>query len=132
MTQIRLDKVQLTSLLEAYINYDTLVSNISISGSVANGATADFSTSIAYSETKTRADLYARNTTTNTKRPIIGGIRQSPYVPVSTETCSITATYSAGAISVNMAVFNGTGGLINLTPQTIEISAVLYKVPISA
>lgn len=129
MTQLRLDKVQLTNLLETYINYDTLKSNIVISGNIAIAGTATFSTTIPYTVNKTRADVYARNTTTGVKRPVTGGLRQSPYVPVSTETCNVFATYANNLITVTFSIFNNTGALLALTTQTIEISAVLYEVP---
>lgn len=129
MTQLRLDKVLLTNLVDTYLNYGTLTSPIVISGSVADGATATFSTSIPYTRTKTKADLYAKNLTTGVKRPISGGYRQSPYTFTSTETASVAANYVGGVITVTFSIFNGTGGPITLVTQTMEISAVLYEVP---
>ena len=123
------DKILVTSLFDTYINYETLTTNIIISGNVADTATATFSGNIVYDRQKTRADVYARNTTTNIKRPVTGGIRQSPYTFVSTETCSQTATYNGSQITVTFSVFNGTGAPIVRTAQTMEISAVLYEVP---
>lgn len=129
MTLLRLDKVLLTNLVDTYLNYGTLTSPIVISGSVADGATSTFSTPIAYTRDKTRADLYARNLTTDVKRPISGGYRQSPYTFVSTETASVSASYASDVITVTFSIFNGTGGPITLVTQTIEISAVLQEVP---
>jgi len=129
MTQIRPDNVLLSNLIDTYLNYKTLISNINISGSIGNGNTVNFLTVIPYSRVKTRADLYAKNLTTGQKRPISGGSRQSPYTAVSTETCSQLATYDGSTITVTFSIFNGTGGSITLITQTIEISAVLYEVP---
>lgn len=129
MTQLKLDKVNLTSLVDTYINYDTLKTSIAISGGVANGATANFAGTILYDRAKTRADVYARNTTTGIKKPITGGIRQHPYTYVSTETCSQVATIAGNTITVTFSIFNGTGAGITLTTQTMEVSAVLYEVP---
>lgn len=129
MTQLRLDKVQFASAIDTYLNYDTLTANIVVSGSVADGATGVFSVGIPYNRTKTRSDLYARNTTTGIKRPLSGGARLNPYTFVSFETASLSATYNGTDIAVVLAVFNGTGAPITLTNQTLEITAVLYEVP---
>lgn len=129
MTRLKLDQVLFSSNIETYINYDTLTSNIVISGSVADGATTDFSTSIPYTRNKTRADIYLRNLTTGVKRPISGGVRQSPYTFTSSEVCNQRALYNGSAITVTLSIFNGTGGTISLVNQTIEVSAVLYEVP---
>lgn len=129
MTQIKLDKVILTNLVETYLNYDTLASNILISGNLAAGATQTFSTTIPYVRGKTRADLYARNTTTNIKRPVTGGARQHPYTYAGAETCDQGASYDGTNITVSFTIRNGTGAVISLTSQTMEISAVLYEVP---
>jgi len=131
MTSLRLDKVALTSLVETYINYGTLKSTIAISGSVPASTTTNFSTTIAYDRDKTRADIYARNTTTGIKRPVTGGLRVTPYVAAGAETCNQFATYVANVITVTFSVVNNTGSPINLTTQDIEISAVLYQVPTS-
>lgn len=129
MTQLRLDKVQFMSSVDTFINYKTLTSDIDISGTVANGATVNFSTTIPYSRTKTLANLYAKNTNTGKKMPVSGGSRINPYVPKSTETCSQISQYSGNTITVTYSIFNGTGAGITLTTQTIEITAVLFEVP---
>ncbi len=131
MTQIRPDTVILASMIDTYKNYDTLKGTINISGTIANGATANFSTTIPYSRGKTRADLYAQNLTSGEKRPVSGGSRQTPYSTVSSEVCTQLATYSGTEITVTFSIFNGTGSSINLTAQDIEITAVLYEVPYS-
>lgn len=119
----------MTSLIDTYLNYDTLRSDIVISGSVGSGATVNFSTTIPYARTNTRADLYARNTTTGKKMPCAGGQRQNPYTFVSSETCSQLVTFTGGVFTITFSIFNGTGGTISLTAQTMEITAVLYEVP---
>lgn len=129
MTQIRPDNIVMTTLIDTYINYKTTTSNVAISGTVAAGATQNFFTSIDYTRSNTRADLYAKNTTTGIKRPVAGGSRQVPYTAVSTETCSQLARYGGSAIVVTFSVFNGTGASINLVPQTLEVTAVFYEVP---
>lgn len=123
------DKIQMTSLLDTYINYNTLTTTVNISGGVADTVTVDFTGTILYDRQKTRADIYARNTTTNVKRPVTGGIRQAPYTAVSTETCNQVAHYDGSQITVTFSITNNTGGAIVLTAQSIEVSAVLYHVP---
>lgn len=131
MTQIRLDKVQFYSNMETYLNYTTLTSNISVSGNIADGATSTFSTSITYARSKTRADLYAKNLNTGTKMSLVGGPRIHPYQFVSSEVATLWATYTGSTISIFLAVTNNTGAAINLIAQTLEISAVLYEVPLT-
>ena len=129
MTRIKPDLIRLTSLLDTYLNYGTLVETVTISGSVADGATANFSVSFPYERSKTRADIYAKNLTTGIKRPLSGGTRQGPYTFTSSEVFTQTASYNGNVLTVTFSVFNGTGGGITLVTQTMEVSAVLYEVP---
>lgn len=129
MTRVKPDNVVMASFIDTYINYDTISTNVLISGSVNNGASAIFTGELEYPRENTRADLYSRNKTTGVKRPISGGPRQSPYTFVSSEICTQGAIYGGNAILVSFVVTNNTGVTIVLTTQTLEITAVLYEVP---
>lgn len=126
---IRPDKVQFASSIDTYLNYATETADITISGSLPNLAFVSFEATIPYTRVKTRADLYLRNLNNGVKRPVNGGPRQSPYIPVSSETCDQYAQYGSNTVVISLIITNNTGSTINLTPQTIRASAVFYVVP---
>lgn len=129
MTLLRLDKVQFSSQVDTYLNYDTMTSDLVITGNVSNGTTVTFETEFSYDRTKTRADIYGLNTTTNAKQLITNGRRIHHYFYVSSEVAEWYATYSATNVIVQFRITNNTGGLIALVDQTITIQAILYEVP---
>lgn len=126
---IKPDMVQFASAIDTFLNYETTTANVTISGSVADGNSKIFQTTIPYSRQKTRADIYVKNMNTGVKRPINGGPRTAPYQYVSFETIDQYAQYNSNSIIVTFVVTNNTGGLINLTSQTFQVSVVLYVVP---
>lgn len=129
MTAVKLDQVRYTDLVDTYINYETSTADIVISGTVASGATATFTGNIPYSRSKTRADIYLKNLTTGKKMPTSMGGRINPYTFASSETCTHTVSYNGTSVTVTIDVFNGTGGPINLTAQTLQAQVVAYYVP---
>lgn len=129
MPNLRLDNIIHTSLVDTYLNYATPKTNIVLSGLVANGNTVNFTGTIPYSRSNTRADIYAKNLNTGEKRPTSGGSSQSPYQFVSTETASVLVNYDGSNINITFSIFNGTGVDITLTSQTMEMTAAEYQVP---
>jgi hypothetical protein len=132
MPSVRLDQVAFTTLFEAPRNYATPSVGITLSGVVANGATQNFVGTITYDRAGTRADLYLDGN--GVKVMANAGTRAAgdAYQYKSTETFSVLIEYSAGAITVTLSIFNGTGADITLTTQTITASAVQYDMPIGA
>lgn len=132
MTRIRLDKVTFTTLFEAPKNYDKVTGNISISGSVPAGGTSNFSTSLPYTRSGTRADVYLDGN--NRRVSANSGSRASSvvYSFKATETFSIFVSYSTSAITVTASIFNGAGSPITLNSQTIQAIAVLIDAPIGS
>jgi len=129
MPNLRLDQIVHTSLVDTYLNYATQKTNIGISGLVTNGSTVNFTGTIPYSRSNTRADIYARNLNTGEKRPTSGGSSESPYQYVSTETASVLVNYDGSNINITFSIFNGTGADITLITQVMEMTAVEYQVP---
>jgi hypothetical protein len=129
---IRIDKVIFSTLHESYKNYDTVSSTISISGTVANGATANFTATLAYARTGTRADVYLDGHSTKVLANAGDRATSDVYQFISSETFATRVVYSITDITVTISIFNGTGGPISLTSQTIVVSAVLYDAPITA
>lgn len=132
MTQLRLDQVEFSTLHEAPKNYDTIQAGIAISGTIADGDTANFSATIPYSRAGTRADLYIDG---NGRRALANsGSRASDvvYVYASSETFSVLIAYSSTDITITVSIFNGTGSPLSLAPQTLTVIAVLIDAPIGA
>lgn len=132
MTRIRLDKTQFFSNLETYLNYDTLVSNIVASGIIPAFSGQIFATGVNFDRAKTRSDVYAKNLGTGIKMPVVGGARVNPYTPVAGIQASLICGSDAGSVSVRLLLFNNTGSPINVGSQTLEISVVVYNVPLIA
>jgi len=129
---LRLDKVLFSTLHESYKNYDTVSGSIAISGSIANGATANFTAVLPYTRTGTRADVYLDGHSIKVLANAGDRATSDVYQFVSSETFATKVIYSTTDITVTISIFNGTGGSINLTSQTITVSAVLYDAPITA
>lgn len=132
MTQIKLDKVKYTNLVDTYINYATTTADIVISGSIPDGVSQDFTVVVPYAREKTRADVYLQNLTTGQKQPTSIGARINPYQFASTETASHSVTYSGSNIIVTVTVANFTGSTVSLVAQTLRATVVQYLVPYSA
>ena len=132
MTKVRLDKVQFFSNLETYLNNSTLKSNIVASGVIPANSGVIFATGVNFVSGRTRTDSYARNLGTGIKMPIIGGARVNPYTPVAGIQASLTSSSDALSVSARLLLFNTTGAPINVGSQTLEISVVVYNVPLIA
>lgn len=133
MTQLRLDKVQFASNLDTYVNYATVSANVVIAyTNLPNLTPVIFSVTLPYDRVNTRADIYARNTTTNIKSPLWGSSFETPYVAVEAfDNCQSDIYYNDGSIRADFYVTNFNGHPITLIPQTFEVTAVLYEVPFS-
>lgn len=129
-----LDKIIFSTLHEAYKNYATTLGSINISGSIPNGNTQNFSTTLSYARLGTRADIYLDGNSVkvlaNASTTLFSG---GPYQYISSENADVFVEYtSSSQITVTISIFNGTGGPITLTTQTISVSFVQYDAPITA
>lgn len=134
MGSIKIDKVILTSLFGAFINYLTSSSSLVVTAtSLANGASRTISTTIPYTRGGTVADIYASSSTVKT---LITGSGRAAAANVYTYTSSEVATfridYSASSITVSLVITNNTGGSITPVAQTLDISVVQYDAPITS
>lgn len=129
MTQIRLDKVILASFIDTFLNYKTSPSSITISGSVLNLTSTDFTTTMTVDRVNTLAEVYAKNRNTGKKMSLLAGSNHNPYQFVSSESISHSVTLSGNILTVKFTVVNATGGTIALTDQIIDITAVMQQVP---
>jgi hypothetical protein len=130
---IRPDNINFLSTLPNYISITTddaaPTGTISISGSLANGATQDYSTTISLSADSTRADIYGTNQNTLIKQLYSNTTFPVNYQNAGGEAATLLTSYSAGSVTVTIELFNGTGGLINLTSQNITVKVVEYQIP---
>lgn len=129
--RIRLDKIQLFSSLETYLNYETSGSNIVATGTIPASSGVVFGTVVNIDRANTRQDVYAKNLGTGTKMPVIGGPRVNPYTPVAGIQASLITGSDSTSVTTRLLLFNTTGSPINVGSQTLEISVVQYQVPTS-
>lgn len=133
MSGYKPDLTSNSTLSENYSNYTSPTGSIVISGSVANGNTANFSVAIGFTRANTKGDIYIYNAATGNKT-ILKGNRfstfENVYQFVSTEAVSRLVSYTSSSVTVTVSVFNGTGGSINLTSQTLTVALALYDAPI--
>lgn len=129
MTQIRPDSVILTSLIEAYQNFETLTSTMSISGTIANGGGDNFIVVLSATRSNVIGDIYATNQNTGKKMLLNAGNIHHPYQAISTETDAHSISLNDSVITITLSIDNFTGGDITLVDQVWDITAVLYEVP---
>jgi len=126
---IRPDQINFLSTLPNYINIGNTPGSIVITGSIADGFSATFSTTIATSRQNNRFDVYGTNQNTNTKQLLSNTSFPVIYQRTSTEAVNSIITYGVASIQVDILVENFTGGPITLVNQTIAISVVQYEIP---
>ena len=129
------DNTNLASTLPTFVNPTTSTATITISGTVNNRVTANFSASVTgnISASTFRADIYGTNNVTNTKVLLNTLLTMTTtvngYSYVSSELCQIEISYSGQTATVTYSIFNGTGANITLTTQTITLTLAEYQVP---
>lgn len=129
------DNLNLASTLPTFINPKTATATISISGTVTNGSTQNFSANVTSTVTANlfRSDIYGTNNVTNTKVLLNTLLTMSTaingYSYKSTELCQMEISYSGQTVTVTYSIFNGTGASITLINQTITLTLAEYQVP---
>lgn len=130
---IRPDGINFLSTLPNYIcltnDSNVPTGTISISGTLANGATTDYSVTISTSLNNTRFDIYGVNQNTGIKQLYSNTTFPVNYQNTGGESATLLTTYSPTSMTVTIELFNGTGGLLNLTNQNIVITIVEYQIP---
>lgn len=129
------DKLTLSSTLPTFVNPTTSAGSITLSGTVINGNTATFSTTLTTSIAGNlfRSDIYASNSLESTRTLINTLLAMTTdikgYVYVSSESVQLELSYNGQNLTVTYSVFNGTGADITLTTQTISLECVQYQLP---
>lgn len=130
---IRPDGINFLSALPNYIcltnDSNVPTGTISISSTLANGATADYSVTIPTSLNNTRFDIYGTNQNTGIKQLYSNTTFPVNYQNAGGEAATLLTTYGSTSMTVTIELFNGTGGLLNLTSQNIVITIVEYQIP---
>ena len=126
----RYDQLQFSSVIPNFINLGTLTGTINCSGTIANGTGANFQVQVNTNNFSTFNDIKITNTNTN----------KSTYLTdtwdidilwqfVSTETVQNQVTFIGTLCTVQISVFNGTGGSITLTSQSYTVEIIEYQLP---
>jgi len=131
MSSIRLDKVILSSLHEAFRNRERLTASIAISGSVPASSSVNFDTDFSILRNGGIAEVYYEKTGGNPRRKGDSGIVLYDYSGSGTAQMFITNP-TANTLRVRISVFNPSGSPINLTAQTYNITAYIFDTPFSS
>lgn len=130
------DNLNLASNLPTFVNPTTTNGTITISGTVNNGVTANFTGTITSTIPANlfKADIYGANNVTNTKVLLNTLLTMTTavngYLYKSSELCQVSISYSsASVVTVKYSIFNGTGANITLNTQTITLTLAEYQVP---
>lgn len=130
---IRPDNIGFLSTLPNYIALTSDSANptgtISISGTIADGTTTDYSTIITTSANNTRFDIFGTNQNTGIKQLYSNTTFPVNYQNAGGEAAVLVASYSPGSMTVTIELFNGTGGPVILTSQNIVVTIVQYQIP---
>lgn len=135
-----LDKTKFTSTLPAFRNKDSGSFTISISGSVAAGATQTWSNSTTFSA-PARFVRYSMQQdvvpgvapyTSSQRVPLsimVGGSNFSPYLTTSAgyTAPNIYITSTTTGATVTVSVFNGSGGSWTQTPTVLTIYYTAFE-----
>lgn len=127
---LRLDKILFSSELPSYINTADSTANLTVSGSVANGATVNFTAVVTILSTTNRCDLYGTNQNTITKQLLSNTGFPAIYQNKAGENAQQQILYGTGTITYILSIFNGTGSPITLTSQVIALEVIQYSLPI--
>lgn len=146
MSSLQPKNVAISSLLGGYGGIrQTAWTPMSVSGTLANGNTANFTATISANQSNSNYmwDLFGYNVNSNPSLPnnviclntaVAYGIAAGLYLSSSgsgSETAKFTSTWnpSTNSFVVTLSVFNGTGGSITLTTQTINFAGFFYAAP---
>lgn len=131
---IKPDNANRITQLPAFINTSKPTGTVNISGTITNGNTQNFTTSLPFVvvASAVMADVYGFNNVTGTKfllNNLLVATSGIEYSAISTELCQLNLSYDATTLTVKYSIFNGTGASITLINQTISITAPIYKLP---
>lgn len=127
--QYHFDDLQFSTLLPNFINVQTTPGSITVSGTLADGTTQNYSTTITLSGLTNFGDVYA--TRAGTKTALVSDSSVSGIFDfASSEFAQNSVDYSGGTVTVTITVNNDTGLSVTLHTQTFAIGVVEYMLPI--
>lgn len=129
MTQLRLDKISVSSYHESFLNYSDSTTIITVSGSIPPGSTV-FSAPITFLRSSTICDIFYSHSSIPGKRVFNTGVplQRTDFLQPGRIIPNIRYTTDGAMIIVE--VFNP-GSSYTIPTQTYTIYLVQYSAPIS-
>lgn len=130
MSGVRLDRVLMTSLFEAFKNYSIPVKTqtITLSGSIPVGGKG-WEVRFSYDRAGTIADIYLSKQGSNQKRSINSFWKLLDFVGTSDVQASIYAQYTSTEIIVSIYVTNFGASPYTITTQAYDIEIEAFDGP---
>ncbi len=128
---VRLDKVVMSSLFEAFRRYLSPTASIVLSGSIPVGGKA-FVGRVPYTRTGSIADIYISKSGSGVKRSINSFWKLLDFVGSADVEASIAVQYTATEIIATIYVTNFGGAPFSLTSQTYNLQFKIFDAPITS
>lgn len=126
----RYDELQFSSVIPNFINIGTIQGTINCSGTIVNGGGQNFQFQVSLNDFSTFNDIKITNQNTGNCTYFIDTQDiDAIWQFVSTETVQNQVTFIGTLCTVEISVFNGTGGSITLTPQNYTVEIIEYQLP---
>lgn len=131
MTKYRYDQLAFSSVTANFINAASLKGTISCSGTIANGAGANFTDTITLTDGVQFSDIFLTNQNTGNKSFLNNntGSIDNIWQYISTETVQISTNYSGSSVVIEISIDNYTGASITLVNQTYSLNVLVYDLP---
>jgi len=126
----RYDQLRFSTTIPNFINVATIPASLSISGTLADGGSQNFTVQPSLTTFTTFADIKFKNNNTGNATYLTNSVAIDPiWQYVSTETVQNSVTFVGSLISIVVSVTNNTGAPITLVNQTYSIEVIEYQLP---
>lgn len=128
---IRPDNMQFYSALPSYTNPSTVEGSLPVIGNILpDGFSFTFTTTLTVDTAINKIDLYGINTNTGLRELLSSTGFPSIYQNSGGEAARHEISYAPGSITYSLTISNGTGGVLVLIDQTINLKAFCYTLPV--
>jgi len=128
---VRIDKIVMSSLFEAFKRYDSPTLSMVLSGSIPVGGKA-FEGRVSFDRTGSIADIYVKKQGTTYKRSVNSFWKIQDFVGSADVEASIALTYTPTEIVATIYVTNFGGSPFSLTSQTYNLEFKIFDAPITS
>lgn len=131
MVNYRYDQLQFSSVIPNFTNVGNVPGSIACSGTFPNLGGGNFTANLTLSTLNTFSDIYLSNQNTGKKTKLNNTLDiDLIWQYSSTETVQDSVSYLGSIVTIEISVFNGTGGTITLVNQTYSVEIIEYEIPI--